>query len=49
MLSDRYGIKAALITASAVSLLSFALFYLGSRYYERDLNLAIKVPIAPED
>jgi predicted MFS family arabinose efflux permease len=49
MLSDRYGIKTALIIASAVSLLSFLLFFLGSKFYRRDLNNAIKVSLVPED
>lgn len=49
MLSDRYGIKSALIAASAVSLFSFVLFYLGSRYYERDLNKVVKVRIIAEN
>ncbi|MHB8828539.1 MAG: MFS transporter [Syntrophales bacterium] len=48
-LSDRYGIKSALITASAISLLSFVLFYWGSRYYKRDLNKVVKVPLVAED
>ncbi|MBW6487100.1 MAG: MFS transporter [Syntrophobacterales bacterium] len=47
-LSDHYGIKAALIAASSVSLFSFALFYWGSRYYKRDLNKVVKVSLAPE-
>ncbi len=47
-LSDHYGIKAALVVASSVSLFSFALFYWGSRYYKRDLNNVVKVSLAPE-
>jgi len=47
-LSDHYGIKAALVVASSVSLFSFALFYWGSRYYKRDLNKVVKVSLAPE-
>ncbi len=49
MLSDRYGIKSALTLASAMALISFLLFYLGSRYYERDLNKVVKVSLMPED
>jgi len=49
MLSDRYGIKSALTLASAMALVSFLLFYLGSRYYERDLNKVVKVSLMPED
>ncbi|MHB8090750.1 MAG: MFS transporter [Syntrophales bacterium] len=48
-LSDRYGIKSALISASAISLLSFVLFYWGSRYYKRDLNKVVKVSLVAED
>jgi len=48
-LSDRYGIKSALITASLVALLSFALFLWGSRYYKRDLNKVVKVSLVAED
>lgn len=49
MLSDRWGIKSALTAASAMALVSFVLFYLGSRYYERDLNKVVNVSLLPED
>ncbi len=47
-LSDGYGIKGALETASAVALLSFTFFYLGSRYYKRDLDKVDRVLLEAE-
>jgi predicted MFS family arabinose efflux permease len=47
-ISDGYGIKAALEMASAISLLSFVFFYLGSRYYKRDLDKVEKVMLEAE-
>ena len=47
-ISDGYGIKAALQIASSVSLLSFALFYFGSRYYKRDLDKVDRIALEAE-
>jgi len=47
--SDRYGIRAALKIASAMALISFVLFYLGSRYYVRDLDKAERVALTAEE
>ncbi len=47
-LSDRYGIAAALECASCVALLSFILFYLGSKYYKRDLDKVERVTLTAE-
>jgi MFS family permease len=48
-LSDRYGILPALKIASAMTLISFVLFYLGSRYYVRDLDKVERVALTPEE
>ncbi|MEK7242919.1 MAG: MFS transporter [Thermodesulfobacteriota bacterium] len=47
--SDRYGIRAALKIASAMALISFVLFYLGSRYYARDLDKVERVALTAEE
>lgn len=47
--SDQYGILTALQIASAVALISFALFYLGSRYYARDLANVERVALSAEE
>ncbi len=47
-LSDRYGIAVALKTASSVALLSFVLFYLGSKFYKRDLDKVEKIALTAE-
>jgi predicted MFS family arabinose efflux permease len=47
-LSDRYGILTALKIASAMSLVSCLLFYLGSRYYMHDLTKVESVTLIPE-
>jgi dipeptide/tripeptide permease len=47
--SDAYGIATALKIASMMALLSFLLFYLGSRFYKRDLDRMEKVELAPEE
>jgi predicted MFS family arabinose efflux permease len=47
--SDRYGILTALKIASAMSLISFVLFYLGSRYYARDLDKVERVALTAEE
>jgi predicted MFS family arabinose efflux permease len=47
-LSDGYGIKAALEIASSIALLSFVLFYLGSRYYKRDLDKVERIALEAE-
>lgn len=46
--SDRYGILAALEIASLMPLLSCVLFYLGSRFYQRDLDKVEKIALVPE-
>ena len=46
--SDRYGILAALKIASAMALISCVLFYIGSRYYKRDLDKVERVALTPE-
>lgn len=46
--SDQYGILTALKIASAVALISFVLFYLGSRYYKRDLDKVERVALSAE-
>ncbi len=47
--SDRYGILTALKIASAMALISCILFYLGSRFYRRDLAKVERVILTPED
>jgi predicted MFS family arabinose efflux permease len=47
--SDRYGIRSALKIASAMALISFVLFYLGSRYYARDLDKVERVALTAEE
>jgi MFS family permease len=47
--SDRYGILTALKIASAMALISFVLFYLGSRYYARDLGKVERVALTAEE
>ena len=47
--SDRYGILTALKIASAMALISFVLFYLGSRYYARDLDKVERVALTAEE
>ncbi|OIP94054.1 MAG: hypothetical protein AUK26_00715 [Syntrophaceae bacterium CG2_30_58_14] len=47
--SDRYGILTALKIASAMALISFVLFYLGARYYARDLDKVEKVALTAEE
>ena len=47
--SDRYGILTALKIASAMALVSFVLFYLGSRYYARDLDKVERVALTTEE
>jgi predicted MFS family arabinose efflux permease len=46
--SDRYGILTALKIASAMAIFSCALFYLGSRFYRRDLEKVERVVLIPE-
>ncbi|MEW6334096.1 MAG: multidrug DMT transporter permease, partial [Thermodesulfobacteriota bacterium] len=46
--SDRYGILVALKIASTAALVSCVLFYLGSRYYKRDLEKVERVALTPE-
>jgi fucose permease len=48
-LSDRYGILVALKIASMTALISCVLFYLGSRYYQRDLDKVERVVLTPEN
>ena len=48
-LSDRLGILAALEIASTTALLSCVLFYLGSRFYKRDLSKVQRVVLTPEN
>ena len=46
--SDRYGILTALKIASAMALFSCVFFYLGSRFYRRDLEKVARVILIPE-
>ena len=48
ILSDAYGIAAALKLANIAALVSCVLFYLGSKFYKRDLDKVEKVPLAAE-
>ena len=48
-LSDRYGILAALEIASMTALISCVLFYLGSRFYKRDLDKVERVVLTAEN
>ncbi len=47
-LSDLYGIATALKIASSMALISFLLFYLGSRFYKRDLDKVERIPLTAE-
>jgi predicted MFS family arabinose efflux permease len=47
-LSDRYGITTALKVASFAAISSFIAFYLGSRYYKKDLDKVERVTLNPE-
>ena len=47
--SDAFGILTALKFASAMALISCVLFYLGSRYYTRDLEKVERVPLTAEE
>ena len=47
-LSDRYGIAPALKIACSMALISFLLFYFGSRFYRQDLDKVERVALAPE-
>jgi predicted MFS family arabinose efflux permease len=46
--SDAYGIATALKIASSMGLISFILFYHGSKYYKRDLDKVERVPLTTE-
>ncbi len=46
--SDRFGILTAMKIASCMALLSFVLFYLGSRYYKADLDKVARVALTAE-
>jgi predicted MFS family arabinose efflux permease len=46
--SDRFGILTALKIASCMALISFVLFYLGSRFYKRDLDKVERVALTAE-
>ena len=46
--SDRYGILTALKIASSMAIFSCVLFYLGSRFYRRDLDKVERVVLTPE-
>ena len=46
--SDRFGILAALEIASTAALISCVLFFLGSRFYKRDLEKVERVVLTPE-
>jgi MFS family permease len=48
-LSDAYGLKAAMTILPVFLLLSALLFFIGSFYYERDLNKVEKVMLVCED
>jgi len=47
--SDRCGILTALKIASCMALVSCALFYLGSRFYKRDLDKVERIALKPEE
>jgi dipeptide/tripeptide permease len=47
-LSDAYGIATALKIACMSALVSFVLFYLGSKFYRRDLEKVDKIALTPE-
>lgn len=47
-LSDLYGIATALKIASSMALISFLLFYLGSRFYKRDLDKVERIALIAE-
>jgi MFS family permease len=47
-LSDPYGIATALKIASSMALISFLLFYFGSRFYERDLDKVERIALTAE-
>ena len=46
--SDAYGIATALKIASSMGLISFILFYLGSKFYKRDLDKVERVTLTAE-
>ena len=46
--SDRYGILTALKIASSAALISCILFYIGSRFYKRDLDKVERIALIPE-
>jgi predicted MFS family arabinose efflux permease len=48
VLSDAYGIAAALKIATIAALVSCLLFYLGSKFYKRDLDKVEKVALSAE-
>ena len=48
-LSDRYGITTALKVASFAAISSFIAFYLGSRFYKKDLVNVERVTLTPEN
>lgn len=48
-LSDAYGIDTALKLATFAAFFSCALFYAGSRFYERDLGKVERVALVPEN
>jgi dipeptide/tripeptide permease len=48
-LSDAYGIAAALKLATIAAVVSCVLFYLGSRFYKRDLDKVEKVAMTAEN
>jgi MFS family permease len=47
-LSDAYGIASALKLATIAALVSCVLFYLGSKFYKRDLDKVEKIALAAE-
>jgi predicted MFS family arabinose efflux permease len=48
VLSDAYGIAAALKLANIAALVSCVLFYLGSKFYKRDLDKVERITLAAE-
>jgi dipeptide/tripeptide permease len=48
VLSDAYGIATALKLSTLAALISCILFYLGSKFYKRDLDKVEKVTLAAE-
>jgi len=48
-LSDLYGISTALKMATTMALVSCLLFFLGSKFYKRDLDKVEKITLTAEN